>query len=179
MSAIGRPQVLNEEKKRTIIALLSVGCSRTTAAHYVNCDPKTIYNTARRDPDFDDGLAQAENGSEFIYLTRVRNAANEPRYWRSAAWALERMFPDRFGRRSPETITPQQLDSFMRRLTEMLVEEVPVARYRKQILARLELILNGDNRKPIAPASKGNRQKRDSKIIEIIEKTPLGLLPSP
>lgn len=144
MSQIGRPPVLNETKKKTILALLTVGCSRSTAAHYVNCDPKTIYNTAQRDPVFAEGLARAESSSEFAFLSRIFKAAEDPKYWRSAAWGLERMFPDRFGVRSPESVTPQQLAQFISRFTEMLVEEVPVAEYRKKILLRLGHFTQGD-----------------------------------
>jgi hypothetical protein len=144
MPKTGRPQVLNEAKKQNIIHLLSVGCSRSTAAHYVNCDPKTIYNTARRDPDFAERVARAENTAEFVFLTRIREAGKEPRYWRSAAWGLERMFPDRFGSRSPDSVTPQQLAVFIGRLSEILVEEIPVAKFRKMVLARLNKFMDGE-----------------------------------
>jgi hypothetical protein len=145
MSKPGRPQILNESKKQTILALLTVGCSRTTAAHYVNCDPKTVYNTARRDPKFADKLARAENSSEFTFLSRIFEAGKEPKNWRSAAWGLERMFPDRFGVRSPDSVTPKQLALFISRLMEMLVEEIPVARYRKKVLARLDQMIKADD----------------------------------
>jgi hypothetical protein len=144
MSNAGRPQVLNDSKKNSVLALLTVGCSRTTAAHYVNCDPKTIYNTARRDPEFAEKLARAENTSEFTHLTRIFKAGKEFKNWRSSAWALERMFPDRFGARSPDSVTPKQLALFINRLMEMLVEEIPVAKYRKNVLARLDRMIKED-----------------------------------
>jgi hypothetical protein len=151
MPTPGRPQLLDTPKKNTILSLLTVGCSRTTAAHYVNCDPKTIYNTARRDPEFADRLARAENSSEFTYLARILKAGDEPRYWRSAAWALERMFPDRFGARSPDSVTPQQLSVLINQLMEMLVEEVPVAMYRKKIIERLHRIAAPDDLRRLPP----------------------------
>jgi hypothetical protein len=144
MCNIGRPHVLDENKMFTVLSLLSVGCSRTTASRFVNCDPKTIYNTARRDPVFAEKLGRAENMSEFKFLSRISKAGEEPRYWRSAAWGLERMFPDRFGPRSPESVTPQQLAVFISRMTEMLVEEIPVAKYRKLVLARLNKFMGGE-----------------------------------
>jgi hypothetical protein len=151
MPRTGRPQTLDELKRNTVLALLSVGCSRGTAASYVNCDPKTIYNTARRDPYFAERLARAENTSEFSLLSRIFKAAEEPRYWRCAAWALERMSPDRFSRRSPDTVSPNQLALFLDGLMEMLVEEVPVAAYRKKILDRFSEFFDGGVPKLPAP----------------------------
>jgi hypothetical protein len=162
MSKTGRPQALTESKKKTVLALLSVGCSRCTAAHYVNCDTKTIYNTAQRDPEFAEGLARAESSSEYLFLSRIFKAGHDPRYWRSAAWGLERMFPDRFGVRSPDSVTPQQLTQLISRLTEMLVEEIPVAEYRKKILARLAQFTEGDVPRlpaPRTPTGKNTPQK--------------------
>jgi hypothetical protein len=151
MTKIGRPQVLDAVKRESVLALLSVGCSRRTAAGFANCDPKTIYNTARRDADFAERLSRAENTSEFKLLSRIIKAGNDPKYWRAAAWSLERMFPDRFGVRTPETVTPMQLAAFISRLTEMLVEEIPVAAYRKNILARLDRILEREVPKFLTP----------------------------
>jgi hypothetical protein len=144
MSTHGRPQSLTDSKKKTILALLTVGCSRTTAARYVNCDPKTIYNTAQRDREFADELARAETSAEYAYLARLFKAGDDPKYWRAAAWALERMHPDRFGVRSPDSITPGQFTILLGRLTEMLIEEIPVEMYRKKVLARLDRFLKGD-----------------------------------
>jgi hypothetical protein len=162
MSDTGRPHVLDESKMQTVLSLLSVGCSRTTAARFVNCDPKTIYNTAKRDPKFAEQLGRAENMSEYRFLSRIAKAGDETRYWRSAAWGLERMFPDRFGRRSPESVTPQQLAVFISRMTEMLVEEIPVARYRKLVLARLNQFMGGEIPKLFDfPAPKQKRLVRE------------------
>jgi hypothetical protein len=60
MSKNGRPEILDESKRNIILAILSVGCSRATAAAYVHCAPRTIYNTARRDPAFARRMIKAE-----------------------------------------------------------------------------------------------------------------------
>ena len=108
-------------------------------------------------PKFAERLGRAENSSEFTFLSRIFKAGNDPKYWRSAAWGLERMFPDRFGARSPDSVTPKQLAMFISRLMEMLVEEIPVARYRRKVLARLDQIIKADdfpNTDDPAPARK-------------------------
>jgi hypothetical protein len=125
--------VLDEIKKREILAILTVGCSRRTAARYVGCAADTIVNTAQRDPAFAEQLARAEHNAEIGYIKNIQKAAKKEQYWRAAAWALERRNPEDFALRSPEVITVEQI----------IVEEVPVARYRKNILRRLGALKAG------------------------------------
>ena len=56
MAKRGRPPVLDEGKQREIVAILTMGCSRRTAAQYVGCAPNTIQSTAERDPKFAEKL---------------------------------------------------------------------------------------------------------------------------
>jgi hypothetical protein len=97
MPRTGRPQTLDESKKKTIIAILSVGCTRAAAASYVNCNPKTISNTAKRDPYFAEQLTHVELAVEAAHLANILKAAKEKRHWRASAWALERIFPEKYG----------------------------------------------------------------------------------
>jgi len=136
----GRKPVLDGYKRREILAILGVGCSRRVAADYVGCAVSTIQNTADRDPKFAEHLRQKEHGSEIGYLQNIRNAARTERYWRAAAWALERLNPEKYGRRGPDVITVDQIRGLMAQFAEIIVEEVPVARYRKNILKRLDAI---------------------------------------
>ena len=140
MAKRGRKRVLDGYKRREILAILAVGCSRRTAADYVGCSPTTIQNTADRDPSFAEQLRKKEYGSEVGYLENIRNAARTERYWRAAAWALERMKPEKYGRRGPDVITVEQIGNLMAQFAEIIIEEVPVARYRKSILKRLDAI---------------------------------------
>ncbi len=92
-----RSRVLDESKKETILALLSVGCSRETAARYVGCDPKRVENVIERDPAFAEKVARAEMAVEVAHLRNVLQAARDRRNWRAAAWFLERAFPEKYG----------------------------------------------------------------------------------
>ena len=141
MSKRGRPPVLNEARRREILAILTVGCSRRTAAWYVGCDPKTIRNTAERDPDWAEKLAKAESSAEVIHLRNINSAAKLPQYWRASAWALERLRPESYGPRDPQTVTPEELVEMITQITEMIATELPVDRYRKLILKKLEEML--------------------------------------
>jgi len=136
MAKCGRPPVLDEIKRSQILAILAVGCSRRIAASVVGCAPSTIRYTAERDPEFAKQLGHAEHTAEVNYLKHIQQAARKEQYWRAAAWALERKNPRDFARRGPDVITLDQIASLLAQFTEIIVEEVPVARYRKNILKR-------------------------------------------
>ncbi len=75
----GRPPVLDEEKRRTVIAMLANGSSRRMAANYVGCFPMTLMRTILRDPDFAAAVARAEQNTEIDALRRVREASRDGR----------------------------------------------------------------------------------------------------
>jgi len=143
MAKCGRRPVLDQFKKREILALLTVGCSRRTAARYVGCATSTIQNTALRDAAFADELRRAEYKSEIGYLKSIQNAAKQEKYWRAAAWALERRNPQDFARRGPDVITVDQIKQILAQFAAIIVEEVPVAKHRKSILKRLGAMTAG------------------------------------
>ena len=141
MTKRGRPPVLDQQKRLEILAILTVGCSRRTAARYVGCDPKTIRNTAERDAEFADKLAHADSATEVTHLRNINVAAQKAQYWRASAWVLERLHPESYGNRNPDAVTPERLAEFLAQVGEMIVAEVPVDRYRKNILKKIDEML--------------------------------------
>ena len=137
MGKCGRHPVLDAAKKREILAIIAVGCSRTVAAAYVGCAISTIQNTADRDPTFAEKLRQAACATELGLLKSIRNAAAKEQYWRAAAWALERRFPERYALRGPDVITLEQVTELLGQFSDIVTEEVP-GRFRKGVLKRLE-----------------------------------------
>lgn len=97
----GAKPVLDEMKKRRIVALLANGCTRCTAARVVQCSPSTIQRTAERDPVFGQQVAQAEQGQEIWSASTVTRVCREDKYWRAAAWVLERRSPEVYGKPQP------------------------------------------------------------------------------
>ncbi len=138
MAKCGRRPVLDEVKRGEILVILTVGCSRRTAAKYVGCSVSTIGNTADRDPEFAAKLRHAENQAEVTFMKSINSAAKKAQYWRAAAWALERRNPEDYARRGPDVITVEQISELLSRFADIIVEEVPAARDRKNILRRLE-----------------------------------------
>jgi len=138
MAKCGRKPFLDDIKKREILAILSVGCSRRVAATYVGCSPATIRNTAQRDPQFAEQLRQADHHAELGYLRTIQKAGSDVRYWRAAAWALERKNPEDYAPPHPDVVTLDQIAQLMIDFAQLLHEEIPVARYRQNALKRLD-----------------------------------------
>jgi hypothetical protein len=133
----GRPAVLDEVKRREICAILAVGCNRETAARYVGCHRTTIQRTAARDEAFAEALLHAESTHEILHLTNINKAAKEVRYWRAAAWALERKYPGRYGVRDPSMLSMEQVSQILSQFADLILEEVPTPADRERILSRL------------------------------------------
>jgi hypothetical protein len=136
-TARGRPSVLDEVKRGEICAILSVGGSRNTAASYVGCATTTITRTAARDTAFGRKLARAESQWEVHQLRNIQQAARQEKYWRAAAWALERIYPDRYGPRKPGIVPQERMNALLTSFATIVTREVPAAAQRKRILKRL------------------------------------------
>ena len=70
-------------------------------------------------------------------MKNIRKAANKEQYWRAAAWALERKYPEEYARRGPDAIARNEVVELLIQLTRVIVEEVPVSKLRKSLLKRL------------------------------------------
>ena len=68
----GRPAVLDEKKRRQVVAILANGSSRRVAALVVGCSHSTIGRTAQRDPEFAAELDAAEHKCEIEALRQIR-----------------------------------------------------------------------------------------------------------
>lgn len=132
-----RKPLLNDVKRGEICAILAVGCSRSVAARYVGCHVTTIRRTADRDEAFAKSLEHAESQHEILHLTYINKAAKEGRYWRAAAWALERTYPNRYAQRRAQAVTIEQVSQVLAQFADAILEEVTDQGQRERILARL------------------------------------------
>lgn len=134
----GRPSKLDEAKRREICAILAVGGSWATAAQYVGCALTTIRRTAGRDPQFAADLKKASSQCEVAHLHHIQTAAREHKQWRASAWALERLHPDRYGRRKPRTAPIEHVALMVGELSEYVLQELPTSDERDRVLRKLD-----------------------------------------
>jgi len=123
----GRPEALDEVKRCKIIALLANGSSRRVAARVVGCAHTTITRTAQRDPRFAAELDAAEHSVEIESLRNIRRAAAKDRYWRAAAWLVERKNPRDFAPRDPGAINEEQIAQVLLAILDPWIEKLPDA----------------------------------------------------
>lgn len=134
-SRAGRPRALDDVKRREIIALTTAGFSIERAARYVDCAASTIRRECRRNPNFDTELRRAGLTAELCPLQALREAARK--YWRAAAWLLERLDPERFGKQNPRHIKPDQLEAFSSIIIEIVSREVADPQERQRIYDKI------------------------------------------
>ncbi len=132
--------MLDQAKRQKIIALLANGSSRRMAARYVRCSPSTIARTAAADQVFADQLAAAESSAEIDALRAVRAAFRKDRYWRAAAWLLERKNPEDFARRSPTIFTGEEVCQVISLIVEILNKDIPEENCQRALQKLEELI---------------------------------------
>lgn len=135
-----RKCILDETKKREILAIIAVGCTRYTAARYVGCRPADIARTIGRDKIFAREVAKSEEAAEVYYLNQIKAAAKKEQYWRAAAWVLERRNPNRYAARGAYTITYDQLARLITQIAEIVGGEIRDADVREKILKRLNVL---------------------------------------
>jgi hypothetical protein len=131
----GRPRALDHVKQREIIAVVTAGFSIERAARYVDCAASTIRRECRRNPQFCGELRRAALSAELSPLQAIRESARK--YWRAGAWLLERLDPERFGKRVPGHIKPEQLEAFTEVLLDIVGKEVASPEERQRLYDRI------------------------------------------
>lgn len=132
---MSRPATLDEPKRREIIALISMGCSRTVAAGYVGCAVSTIRYTAEHDPAFDEQLRQATVRPQVWHLQNI--AKHAARSWKASAWMLERLYPHQFGRRQPDSVSREDVQKTIQ-LIMQVVGKIPDKKIRAEVHRRMD-----------------------------------------
>jgi len=88
-----------EERVEAIIECLELGMSLKGATEYAGIAFQTFNEWRKKDSEFNDQIEKARNRMERSMLERIREAAQDPNKWQAAAWKLERIFPERYGRK--------------------------------------------------------------------------------
>lgn len=90
----GRRSKVDDGMRDQILAAITDGASRNTAARLVGISTSTIANEADRNQKFLDALKRAEAECEIFHIRRIKEGKAG---WQSAAWFLERKWYKRWG----------------------------------------------------------------------------------
>ena len=92
----GRPPILTEEKLSTILRTVGMGMTPSRAAQAAGVTRQTLHQHCKRHPDFVDKMAEADARAEMtIHMKLLKHIDKN---WNAAAWVLERLWSDRYGR---------------------------------------------------------------------------------
>ena len=96
------------EAGERILRALRAGMSFGQAARLGGISDVTLVDWRKHDPDFADACEKARCEMELMMLALIEKAAVSGQ-WQAAAWKLERIFPERYGRKfQPITMAQEE-----------------------------------------------------------------------
>jgi hypothetical protein len=165
MAEGGRPRVLDDVKRREICALITAGYDLAGVAQYVGCSRRTIQREILRNEEFSERIRRASLACELEPLNSIRQMARTN--WRAAAWYLERTNPNRYGKRNPVLLTPEDVREFLDALSGIVLEEVRSKVTRKRIIRHL-LQMAGEIDQAASQHATSSRSSRPMSLKENI-----------
>jgi hypothetical protein len=87
------------ERRALILEALAQGATHQDCADLVGIEASTLRTWTRDDPEFYRECNAARAKMKVMMLAIIQKAAVEWKQWQAAAWKLERIFPEEFGRR--------------------------------------------------------------------------------
>jgi IS30 family transposase len=158
MRQVGHPRVLDVAKQSTICALVANGVSVRQAAHFVNCNPKTVRREALRNDDFRLQLDKAISEAGMQPLDTLRRAANSN--WRAALCFMERLETLQLVGRNAKIITQREANHFAVDLVESIQRAVSNPSERNDLFNLLSAAM------PVAMRRRWNGQARRRGLAE-------------
>ena len=132
---MGRPRVIDARKREVICGLVSLGYSKYEAARQAGIARRTMYRTVTEDEEFARQVREAETCREVRPLRQIME--HTVKDWRAGAWLLERMLPDIWARRQPNTVTFGDMMGIFDAMTKLLLEGAPEGD-RKRVLRNFD-----------------------------------------
>lgn len=94
---MARPTKYTEETAKKICDAIRIGATYELAAAYAGISADTFARWRANNAGFAEKLREAEGQGAIGWLAKIEKAANDGD-WRSAAWKLERRYPEQYGR---------------------------------------------------------------------------------
>lgn len=116
---------LTSQQRSQICEMLASGGSYEMAADGCGVTFEMIQKEESFDPLFKESTSHAVLRSEVNLLRNVVAAASDSKQWRAASWLLERLFPDRYARRKPNTLSLKEHEQRVQLLSDFIKSVVP------------------------------------------------------
>jgi hypothetical protein len=129
--AASRRNVLDEFQRGRVCGMLVLGATRREIAQLLKVHASTIARTAERDEKFAKEIEESEALCKLRPMKAMFFAMEK--HWRAAAWMLERMQPDQFGRRKGEVFARREVREVVDRLLEFVETKVTDDATREEI----------------------------------------------
>jgi hypothetical protein len=123
MHPSGRPREFTPGMCAELLNHVAQGASIEQAAHIVGISHRTVQREAKADDGFQLELERALQAAPVDPERLMQQAART--HWRAAAWMLERTQPDRYGKRSPKSCSPEKLRDIVNHIIERALEATP------------------------------------------------------
>jgi hypothetical protein len=123
----GRPSKRTDTARTRIIEAIKQGNSFAGAAKYAGMSENSFREWRRDDVELSEACDQAREEMKVAMLAVISRAAVNDKQWQAAAWKLERIFPEEFGRKfQPVPLLNESTpDSAPGKLYRVAIEPVP------------------------------------------------------
>jgi len=159
---------ITDEQQIQICAMVGVGCSLRTASRLAGCADSSVRSLLQRDRAFETRFRKSQQSCELMALRHVQLAGEKN--WRAAAWLLERMRPNDYGRIKQDLMTQQQADQVFSQFTEIMMREVKNPEDRRRAFHAL--------REVVGCLSESNAMDRRDRNVGPLERPAKGRSPA-
>src|SRR5688500_3895676 len=116
---------LTEQQRASVCESFASGGSYEMAADCCGATVENIQAEETFDPCFAQKTYCARMTSEVNLLKSLTGAAGDSKQWRAAAWLLERLYPNRYARRKPNTLPLKEYEQRLQQIADLVKSIVP------------------------------------------------------
>lgn len=124
-----QPVFKSAEQRKKFFAALALNYSIDKACRVTGCTRQTIYNERDRNPEFADELELTRDAIRLDYFIKMNDLMNktlktQKPEWKILSWLMERVFPNDFGARDPDTVSPEQFAARLARISAIAMKSM-------------------------------------------------------